>query len=120
MSDTVFCDIDGTIIVHRGDLQTMLDSEPLPIQTTIDTLNQLADEGHLIVLVTARPEYSRLRTIAQLDQVGVRYHRLFMDMTAGKRCVVNDGKPKMPKTAYGITVQRDRGLSMNQYIKETL
>lgn len=75
----VFCfDIDGTLCTH-----TMNYKDAEPITHRIDIVNELYDQGHRIVLFTARGATTGIDwydfTESQLKQWGVRYHELRTD-----------------------------------------
>lgn len=89
----IYCiDIDGTLTEpHRGTPWSAV-----PIQSRIDKVNQLYDEGATIYLMTARgfirsqehkgsiheqqgkaDDHARFRTEEQLKKWGVKYHALY-------------------------------------------
>lgn len=74
-----FCfDIDGTLCE-----QVMTDySLAEPFQNRIDKVNSLYDDGHRIILFSARGSVSgrdwRQPTLTQLSDWGVRYHELIL------------------------------------------
>ena len=71
-------DIDGTLC----DQQSSDYSRAEPYKTRIARVNALFDEGHRIVLFTARGSKSGIdwsaATTLQLEQWGVRYHQLIL------------------------------------------
>ena len=56
--NTYFCDIDGTIFNYRK-FETYKTSEPEVIPSTLEFLNVVKEQGHMIILTTARPEDHR-------------------------------------------------------------
>jgi hypothetical protein len=82
---TIAVDIDHTLIDSSDNVYTF---EPKPIQSMIEFVNQLYDQGHTIILYTARgmgsmagqahliPHAFYEKTKKQLDEVGVKYHHL--------------------------------------------
>jgi len=86
-------DIDGTICDKPTGIFADADYEDSqPIQERIDKINQLYDEGHTIIFLTARgmgrtnnsnPGLFEDLTKKQLKEWGVKYHRLFMGKPAG-------------------------------------
>ena len=107
---TIFCDIDGTIIKYRNftDYKT---TKPLPINTIVE-INYLYDNGHHIVLTTARPEYLRYHTLKELDELGVNFHKLVMGIGRGIRILINDNDPnKQYNRAYAFNLERDIGFT---------
>ena len=73
-------DLDGTICNTpiKDDKPTYLDSNPIPFM--VEQVNQLFDEGHKIIIMTARGRGSGKNwtdwTTKQLDMWGVKYHEL--------------------------------------------
>jgi len=82
-------DIDDTLLKYHGDYQLST-----PIQHRIDRLNRLYDQGHTIILMTARgmssgKEYTDL-TKKQLDQFGIKYHELIMGKKPNADLFIDD------------------------------
>ena len=88
---TYVFDIDGTICTKTtGDYSTAL-----PIQERIDKINELYEEGHKVIFLTARgmgrsdnsPSYAHSAfynlTRQQLIEWGVKFHSLFLGKPAG-------------------------------------
>src|SRR5690606_28668536 len=91
--NTYLIDIDGTILTHHGAGFTYRDlQQQTPTPGTIEKLQKWFDEGHHIIITTARPESTRHFTEKQLEEHGVKYHRLIMDLTSGVRILINDKK----------------------------
>lgn len=71
-------DIDGTLCEQEKSDYTLAK----PFRSRIDRVNRLFDEGHRIVLFTARGSKSgidwRGSTLVQLSQWGLRYHELIL------------------------------------------
>ena len=108
--NTYFCDIDGTILKYRQ-FETYEISKAEPIQSTIDYLNKASEEGHMIILTTARPEYLRDHTIVELHENYVPYDKLIMGIERGPRYLINDMDPKKPgERAISINLERDKGI----------
>jgi uncharacterized HAD superfamily protein len=77
----IYCfDIDGTICssVEKSDY---LNAKPF--EDVIQKINELYDEGHKIIFMTARGSVSKKdwteETIAQLSRWGVKYHELIVN-----------------------------------------
>lgn len=107
---TVFCDIDGTIFEYRQ----FNDYSAVPAKLTPGTLIRLqewTDQGHMIILTTARPESLREHTEEELRQHEVPWDKLVMGIERGPRYLINDESPSDPRPrANGICLQRDQGL----------
>ena len=96
---TYIFDIDGTICYNKGTSYEM--AEPYPDR--IKKVNDLYDQGNKIVFLTARGmgrsdnstayAYSAFEKLTkkQLDEWGVKYHRLFLGKPAGDVYVDDKG-----------------------------
>lgn len=107
---TFFVDIDGTIFIYRK-FETYKTSEAQVIISSKRYLQQVWDEGHMIVLTTARPEDLREHTEYELRKNGIPYHKLIMGIERGPRILINDMDPNKPgRRAFAINVTRDGGI----------
>ena len=100
--NTIFCDIDGTLFKYRKfETYETSDAEVLP--NVINKMAQWKNEGHMIILTTARPEYLRGHTEKELNQNTIPYDRLIMEIERGPRVLINDMDPNKPgKRATGV------------------
>lgn len=114
-------DIDGVLLSHQGELsdiydQTLLtlegdeDAELEVLPGVYDKLDKWSRMGHKILLVTARKESMRKATEELLEHFAIPYDILIMGMPRGARYVINDKKSDGSNTAYGVNVERDKGL----------
>ena len=108
--NTYFCDIDGTIFKYRK-FETYENVKAEGIKSTINYLDKAIEEGHMVILTTARPEYLRMHTEIELYENEVPYHRLIMGIERGPRYVINDLDPNYPgERAIAINIKRDSGI----------
>jgi len=108
--NTYFADIDGTIFVYRK-FETYETTEAQVIKSTKQYLQQRKDEGHYIILTTARPNYLRLHTEYELQVNGIPYDQLIMGIGRGPRYLINDLSPDEPgDRAIAINLIRDKGI----------
>ena len=97
---TYVFDIDGTICtLSEGEYQNAE-----PIQDRIDIINELYDEGNTIIFHTARgmgrtknsallaERLFKHLTMHQLDEWGVKYHKLFMGKPSGDIYIDDKGE----------------------------
>tara|TARA_B110000014_G_C19846411_1_gene438670 strand:+ start:133 stop:474 length:342 start_codon:yes stop_codon:yes gene_type:complete len=109
--NTYFIDIDGTIFKYRK-FETYETSEAEPIQTTVDFLYEKKEEGHMLILTTARPRGLREHTLLELTKHKIPFDSLLMGIERGPRYVVNDMDPKNPgERAFAINLERDKGVT---------
>ena len=108
--NTYFVDIDGTIFIYRK-FETYESTEAQVIQSTKQFLLNVNNEGHMIILTTARPEYLREHTEYELTKNGIPYHKLIMQIERGPRYLINDMDPKAPgERAICFNLKRDEGI----------
>ena len=63
----------------------------------------------MIIIMTAREESAKEKTLAFLDSHGLRYERAIFGVHHGERIVVNDNKPGGLQTAIAWNVKRNKG-----------
>jgi len=109
---TYFIDIDGTIFKYRK-FETM-SSTPAEVAPNMQKyLHMLKDNGHMIVITSARPEYLYQFTVDELIYYDIPYDRIVLGIERGPRYLINDLDPsKAGKRAIGINVVRDKGLTL--------
>lgn len=111
MKKTLFLDIDGCLLKHKGNLSTQIleDAELLP--GTIEKLNEWEASGHKIILTTGRKESMRKFTEDQMIRFGIFYDQLIMGCNRGERIVINDSKPNNDMvTCRAIEIKRNNGI----------
>ena len=110
-SKTIFCDIDGTLVRHYGNLSKQYLSELELLEGTIDKLNDWDRKRYNIILVTGRRESMRNLTERQLEKLGIFYDQLIMGLGGGQRILINDLKPYSDEpTATVFNVVRNKGI----------
>lgn len=117
---TYFIDIDGTLVQHamKGQADNVTTSR---LPGAKDFIDRLLAAGHRVILTTGRRKTLRLETEQQLSDAKIAYDELIMDLPPGIRIIVNDAKPDVPVTAYGITVPRNQGcLDIMRWEEHTL
>jgi hydroxymethylpyrimidine pyrophosphatase-like HAD family hydrolase len=110
---TILCDIDGTLIEHRGDICTQhLIREDIVLSGTLEKLREWDKKGYKIILITGRRESTRKETEEQLSKFGIIYDQLVMGVTGGVRVLINDTKPdkETDPTAISINIKRNNGI----------
>lgn len=108
--NTYFIDIDGTIFLYRK-FDTYLTTEAVAIKSSKQFLQRKKDEGHMIVLTTARPKDLRVHTEYELGVNNIPYDYLIMGIERGPRYLINDLDPNVEgKRAIAINVLRDEGI----------
>lgn len=94
---TIFIDLDGTLLESTAEYIPPYHGEGKPLQQNIDTINKLIDSGFVTVIITtSRPEKERTQTEKELDNKGIKYHYLIMDLPHCQRILINDFAPSNP------------------------
>jgi mannose-6-phosphate isomerase-like protein (cupin superfamily) len=107
---TVFCDIDGTLLEHTGDIIKNLQTTHL-LNNVLETIRQWDKLNYKIILTTGRQESTRKQTEEQLSSMGIVYSQLIMGLPNGPRVLINDKKTNgVDNTAYAINLVRNEGL----------
>ena len=108
--NTYFVDIDGTIFKYRK-FETYESSKAEVIPSTLEYLQRVKEEDHMIILTTARPEELRIHTVMELNTNNVPYDRLVMGIERGPRYLINDMDPKIKQErAIALNLIRDEGI----------
>jgi hypothetical protein len=111
MKKTLFIDIDGTILKHKGNLSKMFTEEVEILPGVLEKFNEWDANGYKIILTTGRKECLREITETQLLSHGIFYDQLVMGLTRGERILINDFKPNNNmNVATAIQIDRDKGL----------
>lgn len=107
---TIFCDIDGTLLKHWGDIHENLNKTEI-LESVIEKLKEWDRKNYKLILTTGRQESTRQRTEQQLLEMGIFYDKLIMGLPNGDRILINDRKPSGSRnTAYAINLVRNDGL----------
>ena len=111
MKKTLFVDIDGCLIKHRGNLSEQMFGDVEVLPGVLEKLNEWNIKEYKIILATGRPESTRELTERQLQCAGIFYDQLIMGLGRGERIIINDRKPTGSEAvASGIEVMRNEGL----------
>lgn len=107
---SIFCDFDGTIGYHYGDLQSMATETPQILPGVKEKFDEWNERGCYIIITTARPQSMEQLTREHLHTMGLKYDRLIMEVTNLPRVLINDRKPYTDvDAAQAIIVERDKG-----------
>lgn len=108
---TIFCDLDGSLVKHCGNLIKQLKQPLQLLDGTLDKLLEWERKGYRIIITTGRKESMRKRTIEQLEEAGIFYDQLIMGIGGGIRVLINDLKEDSEKpTAVAINPERNKGI----------
>jgi hypothetical protein len=88
---TMFIDIDGTLVENSAEYFEPFWGTTGGLQKNINVLNAAFDTGCVqVILTTSRTSEFAEATETQLEQLGIKYHRIIYDLYHGRRIVVND------------------------------
>ena len=109
---TIFCDIDGTLVIHDSPIDTTKSDYKLKLLPgTIEKLTEWDRKCYRIILTTGRRECSRKATEKQLSEAGIIYDQLLMGISGATRVLINDKKPDgVTKTAFAYNLTRNEGI----------
>lgn len=114
MMKTIFCDIDGCILVHPESFLShyIKGSEPKFLPGVREKLLDWYTDGYRIILTTGRPESERQKLTAFFAEKGVFFNQLIMDCGSGIRYLINDIDPLFPmrNKAVAINIERNEGI----------
>jgi dTDP-glucose pyrophosphorylase len=109
---TIFLDLDGTILKHAHHYDDSQSVRPELLDGVLDRLNKWILAGHKIVITTARREENRQLVEAQLKELGLHWDYMVMDVSKGKRFLVNDKLQSLDDDrAIGINIITDSGFN---------
>lgn len=108
---TVFCDIDGTLVEHTGDITKNYTNFKPPLPGVLESIRAWDRANYRIILTTGRKESTREKTQIQLTALGIVYDDLIMGLPNGDRVLINDRKNNgVRNTAYAVNLVRNKGL----------
>jgi hydroxymethylpyrimidine pyrophosphatase-like HAD family hydrolase len=87
---TIFCDIDGTLLHHFGNIDDNVKKEPVILPNVLKSIQQWEKLNYKIIIITGRKEFARKATEQQLFNAGIVYDSLIMGITNGDRIIIND------------------------------
>lgn len=102
LNKTWIFDIDGVICQHNG----YLTQQEKIITKARDFINTLPKKDFILLLTSRKEEYRSL-TEQFLKNNGIRFDKIFFNLPAGERILINDQKPKGLNTAISINTKRD-------------
>lgn len=108
---TIFCDIDGTLIVHEDTPDYSRLPQLLP--GSREKLRTWIAQGYCVVLCTARRKEDEPRLVEMLRELDVPYHQIVTGLSSGTRVLINDRKPyeMFASQAASLEIMRNQGIS---------
>ena len=118
---TLFVDIDGVLVQSSSKHFSPKWGETPAISQNAQILRELYDSGKIqIILTTARDEQVKDLTEAQLDRLGIKYHRIVFGLLHSKRIIINDYAATNPyKSCDAINIRRN-STELSEMLKDCL
>ena len=110
---TIFCDIDGILFNHND--VGGYDLSKLVLIDGYEKLFDLKQNGHKIILSTARPEKDRQKLVELLDKSRIAYNDIIMGCRSGHRILINDRKPSKPFQPQAISFELPRDIGLKTF-----
>ena len=105
--NTIFLDIDGTLVHHNYDPEVIDD---IFIESVLNWLKlEFFENKSEIILITARSYEHCIKVVEFLLNQNVQIKHLITDLSAGSRILVNDKKYPDIDTALAINLDRNKG-----------
>ena len=76
----IVIDLDGTILEEKTARER---PEATPLPGAVEAVNRLYEMGHIIIIHTARTDKDLELTLKQLNEYGIKYHRLVLGKPVG-------------------------------------
>lgn len=103
LKHTWIIDIDGTIVKHNG---YKTDGRDTFLSGAREFLASIPEDD-MIIFMTSRTSDYREKTIAFLDDNGIRYDEIIFDVPYGERILINDRKPSGLDMSVAVNTDRD-------------
>ena len=118
---TLFIDLDGTLVKNSAQYAAPFWGETEGIRDNIEAVNALYDTGKVeIILTTSRKEKARELPLAQIEQVGIKYHQVIFGLVHGRRIVINDYAKTNPyKSCEAINIKRNSN-ELKEMLEESI
>ena len=107
---TIFCDIDGTIWKHLGDVSLQNSVSNILLPNVKEAIRDWESKCYKIILTTGRKESLRSVTELELTRLGIVYDQLIMGIGGGSRVLINDLRANGDQSAFVYQPKRNEGI----------
>ena len=101
---TIFCKIEGCLL-----------NENIIIKSITDRINNAYDEGHIIVLLTNKPENDRNKLINLLKKNNIKFSKILMGLPNGPQISINNYNNKNNHKSFSFSVKENTGFESNSH-----
>ena len=116
LGKTWIFDFDGTLVEHNG----YKTGEDHWLPGAKELLESIPETDYILIL-TAREEEAKDKTVGFLNKHGIRFNDIKFEMPMGERILLNDSKPSGLKMSHSVECKRNEGLNgLNIVIDERL
>ncbi|MDD3413812.1 MAG: hypothetical protein PHY47_07405 [Lachnospiraceae bacterium] len=116
LGKTWILDLDGTIVKHNGYLIDGKDSFLDGAKIFLDSI----PETDMIIFLTSRTDAEKELTEKFLEENQIRYSQIIYHAPYGERILINDKKASGLVTALSFSPDRNRILSVDFVVDDTL
>lgn len=107
---TILCDLDGTIFKHPHRFSSIKEEGGSLTEGVREKFDEWDSAGHTIIIITGRKENAREITEKQLNEAGLPYDKLIMNVSNGARVLINDKLQKgASNRAIAVNIVTDGG-----------
>lgn len=101
--DTLFIDLDGTLVLHNYDPEKL---EDVIIESTFDWVMSLKNTS--VIITTSRTFDHAKLAVKKLEDRGMSINLTLCNLPTGKRTIVNDSHDSTEK-AIAVNLERNKG-----------
>ncbi|HEX8332432.1 MAG TPA: hypothetical protein VF622_07395 [Segetibacter sp.] len=118
---TLFVDLDGTLVQNSSWHFPPYIGESEPLKNNVEIIKLLQQSGKFeIIITTSRPHKFRETTEKQLQNLGIKYTYLLMNLNHSKRIIINDYSKSNPyKSCDAINLKRNAD-DLKEILRESL
>ena len=116
LQHTWLIDLDGTLVKHNGYL---INGQDTLLPSSIEFLRNIP-KGDTLIFLTSREKKYRQVTENFLNDKGIKYDHIIFGLPMGERILINDSKESGLPMAYAIQLDRNKGISTDITIDDSL
>lgn len=106
---TIFCNIDGVIFKRKND-KNLKDSKPEVLPKVRDKIKKWREDGHMVILTSARPVSLYTRTILELTTQAIEFDKIILGIENGSQVLISNLEiGEESQKALSINLKRNEG-----------